>query len=94
MVQLTTFALAVLASAGIVAAKSCNSGGIYCGFALLGRGDYINKITTDLQANNQPTDNQHINQSLWTCLDHGDISFRQFCSSGCNGGDKSDDYCN
>ncbi|KAI0908522.1 hypothetical protein F4823DRAFT_563718 [Ustulina deusta] len=78
MVQITTFALAVLASAGIVAAKS----------------DYINKIITNLRANNEPTDDQHIQQGLWTCLDHGDISFKEYCSLGCNGGDKNDDYCN
>ncbi|KAI1124297.1 hypothetical protein F5Y10DRAFT_249676 [Nemania abortiva] len=94
MVQFTTFALTVLASAGIVAAKSCHSGGIYCGFALLDRGDYINKIITNLEANNEPTDDLHVQQSLWTCLDHGDISFKEYCTLGCNGGDDNDDYCN
>ncbi|KAI0192298.1 hypothetical protein EV127DRAFT_510589 [Xylaria flabelliformis] len=94
MVQITTFALTVLASAGMVAAKSCKSGGIYCGFALLDRGDYINKIITNLQANNEPTDDQHTKQSLWTCLEHGDISLKSYCTLGCNGGDSKDDYCN
>lgn len=61
---------------------------------MISPGDYINKIITNLQANHQPTDDQHINQSLWTCLDHGDIGFKQYCGSGCNGGNKDDDYCN
>ncbi|KAI0132097.1 hypothetical protein BJ170DRAFT_691299 [Xylariales sp. AK1849] len=94
MVQITVFALTVLASAGIVAAKSCKSGGIYCGFSLLDRGDYVTKIITNLRASNEPTDDQHIKQGLWTCLDHGDISFKEYCSVGCNGGDSKDDYCN
>ncbi|KAI0552660.1 hypothetical protein F4679DRAFT_581171 [Xylaria curta] len=94
MVHFASFALTAFACAGIVVAKSCKSGGIYCGFALLDRGDYVNKIITNLQANNEPTDDQHINQSLWACLEHGDISFKSYCTLGCNGGDSNDDYCN
>ncbi|KAK6085167.1 hypothetical protein SCUP234_02108 [Seiridium cupressi] len=82
MLQIAAFTLAVLASAGLVAAKSCNTG------------DYHTKIITNLRASNEPTDDQHIQQGLWTCIEHGDISFKEYCSLGCVGGDSNDDYCN
>ncbi|KAL7622189.1 hypothetical protein AAE478_007692 [Parahypoxylon ruwenzoriense] len=97
MVQFVKIAV-VLATAfssfEMAAAKSCKSGGIYCGFALLKRGDYITKIITNLRANNLPTDDFYIKQSLWSCLEHGDISLIEMCSLGCNGGDSKDDFCN
>lgn len=124
MVQLSTIAI-VLASAlsSIVAAKSCKSGGIYCGTYLLKRGqwefpvssidtksspvqeiklftltlfktgDYITKINTNLLANNLPTSDLYVKQSLWACIEHGDIKLLEFCAAGCVGGDKNDDYC-
>ncbi|KAI1196235.1 hypothetical protein F5X97DRAFT_220272 [Nemania serpens] len=96
MVQVTNFVaiIAVAASsAGLVSAKSCHNGGIYCGTYLLDRGDYINKIITNLRANSLGTEDYNIKNSLWTCIDHGDIQFKELCSVGCIGGDKSDDYC-
>ncbi|KAK9775987.1 putative Killer toxin Kp4 domain-containing protein [Seiridium cardinale] len=95
MVQIAAFTLAVLASAGLVAADSCNAGGIYCGSAMLmiPLGDYVTKIITNLRASNEPTDDPHIQQGLWTCIEHGDISFKEYCTLGCVGGDKKDDYC-
>ncbi|KAM0811611.1 putative Killer toxin Kp4 domain-containing protein [Seiridium cardinale] len=81
MVQIAAFTLAVLASAGLVAADSCNAG------------DYVTKIITNLRASNEPTDDPHIQQGLWTCIEHGDISFKEYCTLGCVGGDKKDDYC-
>ncbi|KAF5871554.1 uncharacterized protein Bfra_008073 [Botrytis fragariae] len=94
MVQLSTITI-VLASvlSSIVAAKSCNSGGIYCGTYLLKRGDYITKINTNLLANNLPTSDLYVKQSLWACIEHGDIKLLEFCAAGCVGGDKNDDYC-
>ncbi|KAF7919370.1 uncharacterized protein EAE97_011702 [Botrytis byssoidea] len=94
MVQLSTIAI-ILASAlsSIVAAKSCNTGGIYCGTYLLKRGDYITKINTNLLANNLPTSDLYVKQSLWACIEHGDIKLLEFCAAGCVGGDKNDDYC-
>ncbi|KAF7858936.1 hypothetical protein EAF04_008977 [Stromatinia cepivora] len=94
MVQLSMITI-VLASAlsGLVAAKSCKTGGIYCGTYLLKRGDYITKINTNLLANNLPTSDLYVKQSLWACIEHGDIRFLQFCAAGCVGGDKNDDYC-
>ncbi|KAM0124255.1 hypothetical protein ACHAP3_010461 [Botrytis cinerea] len=94
MVQLSTIAI-VLASAlsSIVAAKSCKSGGIYCGTYLLKRGDYITKINANLLANNLPTSDLYVKQSLWACIEHGDIKLLEFCAAGCVGGDKNDDYC-
>ncbi|TGO08922.1 hypothetical protein BTUL_0186g00260 [Botrytis tulipae] len=94
MVQLSTITI-ILASAlsSIVAAKSCNTGGIYCGTYLLKRGDYITKINTNLLANNLPTSDLYVKQSLWACIEHGDIKLLEFCAAGCVGGDKNDDYC-
>ncbi|KAI1376638.1 hypothetical protein F4677DRAFT_419115 [Hypoxylon crocopeplum] len=94
MVQFAQVAIIfTTALSGMVAAKSCTTGGIYCGTYLLQRGDYITKIITNLRANNMPTDDNTIKQSLWSCLEHGDISFKEMCSLGCIGGDKKDDYC-
>ncbi|TGO53049.1 hypothetical protein BOTNAR_0306g00120 [Botryotinia narcissicola] len=94
MVQLSTITI-ILASAlsSIVAAKSCNTGGIYCGTYLLKRGDYITKINTNLLAKNLPTSDLYVKQSLWACIEHGDIKLLEFCAAGCVGGDKNDDYC-
>lgn len=33
------------------------------------------------------------NMSLWTCLDHGDISLKQICTAGCLDNGKNDDSC-
>ncbi|KAI1821590.1 hypothetical protein F4861DRAFT_518362 [Xylaria intraflava] len=94
MVQVANFLAALaVAGAGLVSAKSCNNGGIYCGEYLLQRGDYINKIVTNLEANHVKTTDYNINNSLWACTSHGDISFKSLCSVGCHGGDKNDDYC-
>jgi hypothetical protein len=46
-----------------------------------------------LKANNLPPDNQHEQQSLWACTEHGDITFLQMCAAGCIGGTGEDDYC-
>ncbi|KAJ2996589.1 hypothetical protein NUW58_g921 [Xylaria curta] len=89
MVQITNFVATIavaFSSAGLVSAKSCNNGGIYCG-------DYINKIITNLRANGLGTDDYTIKNSLWACIEHGDIQFKEFCDVGCVGGDKNDDYC-
>ncbi|RAL62689.1 hypothetical protein DID88_004532 [Monilinia fructigena] len=94
MVQLSIITLAVASLlSGLAAAKSCKTGGIYCGTDLLRRGDYITKVNTNLLANNLPTSNLYVQQSLWACIEHGDIRFIQFCASGCVGGDSKDDYC-
>ncbi|CAJ2513729.1 Uu.00g018480.m01.CDS01 [Anthostomella pinea] len=95
MGQLSAYTFAVIMSSiGLVAAKSCHTGGVYCGTSLQHRGDYSTKIITNLRAANEPTDAQHISNSLWDCVEHGDISYREFCSLGCHGGDDKDDYCN
>lgn len=56
-------------------------------------GDYITKINTNLLANDMPTSDLYVKQSLWACIEHGDIKLLQFCAAGCVGGDKKDDYC-
>ncbi|TVY25252.1 hypothetical protein LHYA1_G006993 [Lachnellula hyalina] len=94
MVQLSTMTI-VLTSvlSTLVAAKSCKRGGIYCGKSLLDRGDYITKLDTNLKANDKPDTQQYRLESLWTCLEHGDISFIQYCATGCLGNGNNDDSC-
>ncbi|KAI2468680.1 hypothetical protein F4781DRAFT_397513 [Annulohypoxylon bovei var. microspora] len=94
MVQFATVAIAFTAVlSGFVSAKSCHSGGVYCGYSLIKRGDYRDDIVTQLNGVHQSTDNTHIQQSLFGCGNHGTISFKQYCKNGCIGGDKKDDYC-
>ncbi|KAI0898820.1 hypothetical protein F4806DRAFT_493325 [Annulohypoxylon nitens] len=94
MVQIATVIVAFTAVlSGFASAKSCKNGGVYCGTALIHRGDYHDDIVTQLQAHRQSTDEIHVQQSLFGCGKHGQITFRQYCSKGCVGGDKKDDYC-
>ncbi|KAI0138901.1 hypothetical protein F4776DRAFT_670217 [Hypoxylon sp. NC0597] len=94
MVQLITVVATLTAVLpGLVSSKSCNSGGVYCGYALIGRGDYRDDIITQLHGAGQSTDDIVIQQSLFSCGSHGTISFQQFCNNGCVGGDSKDDYC-
>ncbi|KAI8953340.1 hypothetical protein F4801DRAFT_576514 [Xylaria longipes] len=74
--------IVALSAAGLVAAKNCRIGG-----------DYINRITTRLRANNKTTDDFNIQNSLWACIIHGDIAFMEVCPVGCVGGTKRLDYC-
>ncbi|OAQ80502.1 hypothetical protein VFPBJ_06087 [Purpureocillium lilacinum] len=86
--------IAILASATAVVADSCNRGGVYCGSSLLRKGNYRNHIIETLKAANQPTDESHIQNSKFDCLDKGDIAYREFCSRGCGGTDtENPDYC-
>ena len=56
-------------------------------------GDYHDDIVTQLAAHKQSTDEIHVQQSLFGCGKHGQITFREYCKKGCVGGDKKDDYC-
>ncbi|EHK15284.1 uncharacterized protein TRIVIDRAFT_38080 [Trichoderma virens Gv29-8] len=91
----TLASVAILSNACFVSAKSCRSGGIYCGYALQQKGkcQYRDDIIVELKASHQPTDGRHIDHSLFSCLQHGKIDFQKFCNNGCVGGDKKDDYC-
>ncbi|KAI1372959.1 hypothetical protein F4677DRAFT_462687 [Hypoxylon crocopeplum] len=96
MVQFSQIAIALtmaISGFGLVSAKSCHKGGIYCGQDLLNRGDYISKIKINLEAHDFDTDKTTINNSLWDCTEHGDISLREVCHNKCQGGDSKDDYC-
>ncbi|OTA59762.1 hypothetical protein K449DRAFT_436021 [Hypoxylon sp. EC38] len=94
MVQLITIVVTFTAVfSGFVSAKSCKSGGVYCGYSLIARGDYRDDIITQLHGADKSTDETVINQSLFLCGSHGTISFSQFCNNGCVGGDSRDDYC-
>ncbi|KAI0844048.1 hypothetical protein F5Y00DRAFT_266970 [Daldinia vernicosa] len=94
MVQLAQVAIIfATALAGFTTADDCNRGGIYCGTYLQQKGDYRTKIIESLRANKMPTDDNTVDQSLFICLEGGDISFKEMCSRGCIGGDTNDDYC-
>ncbi|KAK0117668.1 hypothetical protein ONS95_011997 [Cadophora gregata] len=77
----------------LVAASSCHNGGIYCGFGLMQRGNYITKINTGLQAKHITRSDYHQKNSLWSCGDHGDIEFKQICEVGCFDNGTDDDAC-
>ncbi|RYP59132.1 hypothetical protein DL769_008667 [Monosporascus sp. CRB-8-3] len=92
--KITAILAACLIAATAVVAKSCNRGGVYYGSSLLRRGNYRDHIVETLQAVGQPTDEAHIQNSKFDCLDDGDIAFRQFHSKGCGGTDSENpDYC-
>ncbi|KAI0437316.1 hypothetical protein F4803DRAFT_570954 [Xylaria telfairii] len=56
-------------------------------------GDYVTRITTHLRASNLTTEDYNIENSLWACIYHGEITFVEMCWFGCVGGTKRDDYC-
>ncbi|KAJ7323641.1 hypothetical protein DFH08DRAFT_711762 [Mycena albidolilacea] len=87
--------LTTLASAGVLEARdSCNSGGVYCGTSLLNKGNYHDHIVEVLTQNGQPTDEAHVDNSLFNCLSGGEISFISFCGNGCGGTTTtSPDFC-
>ncbi|KAF8139569.1 hypothetical protein K438DRAFT_1637272 [Mycena galopus ATCC 62051] len=90
VVFLTTLA----AASELEADNSCNAGGVYCGVSLLNKGNYQDHIVQVLEAAGQPTDEAHIDYSLFDCLSGGNIRFIEYCSSGCGGTtSKQDDYC-
>ncbi|KAJ6528353.1 hypothetical protein DFH09DRAFT_1036230 [Mycena vulgaris] len=84
-----------LASASVLEVRdSCNRGGVYCGTSLLNKGNYRDHIIQVLEQNGQPTDEAHIDNSLFDCLSGGDISLRGFCANGCGGTTTKDpDFC-
>ena len=49
-----------------------------------------------LKANNEPTDIEHMNDTLFNCnpTKDGSISFNSFCMFGCeDSGEGEDDFC-
>ncbi|KAE9392380.1 hypothetical protein BT96DRAFT_830690 [Gymnopus androsaceus JB14] len=81
-------------TASVVKADSCNDSGVYCGQSLLNKGNYMDHIIQVLQANKQPTDKQHIIDSLFDYVSNGDIVYEEFCANGCGGiGNTEDDFC-
>ncbi|KAF8068076.1 hypothetical protein FPV67DRAFT_1669944 [Lyophyllum atratum] len=86
-------------TASAVVASNCKKGLYYCGSVLLTRGNYYNQIDAALLAAHQPDDSNHINNSLFFCINddnsNGNIYFNNFCGGGCqNGGDSHSDFCN
>ncbi|KAI1381195.1 hypothetical protein F4677DRAFT_119323 [Hypoxylon crocopeplum] len=97
MVKFITIAAAAMAGlASTVFADECRNNGIYCGSALLGKGNYFANIIEELEANGQSTDQNHVEQSLFVCGDDKGAAhahFQAFCPNGCQGGDKKNDFC-
>ncbi|QMW42881.1 hypothetical protein AFCA_007085 [Aspergillus flavus] len=97
MVKFTILPLAgIVALASLAAANNCKTGLNYCGYNLLGTGNYGAQANGALKAANQPTDDPHIRESLFHCNggNNGDISFIQYCGGGCrDGGSGNSDYC-
>lgn len=60
-------------------------------------GNYYNQIYQALVDNNQPTDSEHVNDSLFYCTggSNGAIEFEYFCAAGVctNGGNNNNDSC-
>jgi hypothetical protein len=57
-------------------------------------GNYQDHIVQVLQSVCQPTDEAHIDYSLFDCLSGGNIKFISFCSKGCGGSTTTaGDYC-
>ncbi|EMR62649.1 hypothetical protein MGN70_010943 [Eutypa lata] len=84
----------IFATAAVVFADSCNRGGVYCGISLLNKGNYRDHIIQVLLANGQPTDEAHIQNSLFDCVSDGNINYVQYCGNGCGGTGSTDpDFC-
>ncbi|KAI0193879.1 hypothetical protein F4808DRAFT_464641 [Astrocystis sublimbata] len=77
-----------------VLADSCNRGGVYCGSSLLRKGNYRDHIVETLTDEGVSTDEMHVQNALFNCLDDGDIMYTAYCIAGCGGTDSEDpDYC-
>jgi hypothetical protein len=77
-----------LAAVGV---SACLEGLKYCGSGIVKDGDY-EKVVRALEDADQPTDVQHVEDSLFYCGQQ--IEFREFCPKGCQyGGSGVDDYC-
>ncbi|GAM89506.1 hypothetical protein ANO11243_075450 [Dothideomycetidae sp. 11243] len=91
--------LSVLSAAAVsvnaMPQSNCVQGLTYCGSVLLTRGNYYQDILNSLNGAGQPTDSNHISNSLFYCASADGVPFQQFCGTGCvNGGDGNSDHCN
>ncbi|KAI8624404.1 hypothetical protein F5Y19DRAFT_454592 [Xylariaceae sp. FL1651] len=94
MVQSSIIAIALTAAfSGFAAAKSCKTGGIYCGTSLLNRGNYITNINTGLAAQSLPQTEFNQHNSLWDCTHNGQVQFSTLCLMGCLPNGSNDDTC-
>ncbi|GAB1192431.1 hypothetical protein BDV32DRAFT_117298 [Aspergillus pseudonomiae] len=94
MVKFTLLPLVALAT--LAAANNCKTSLNYCGYNLLGIGNYAAQINEALKAAGQPTDDAHIRESLFHCNggNNGDISWITYCGGSCqDGGSGKSDYC-
>ncbi|MCJ1265921.1 hypothetical protein MMC22_005803 [Lobaria immixta] len=87
------FAAGLAGLTGFVSADSCVNNRNYCGFGLLRKGNYYQNIIDELNRVRQPTDDADIQQSLFHCEEHGDISFVTFCGTCHDGPTGKDASC-
>ncbi|KAI0890741.1 uncharacterized protein GGS22DRAFT_184087 [Annulohypoxylon maeteangense] len=91
---LITIALSAALS-GIATARNCGVGYYYCGSNLLSKGDYYADIIGALEDAEEPTDEDHVENSLFLCKGPDDVPFVEYCEDGCdNEGAGSSDTCN
>ncbi|KAI1132449.1 hypothetical protein F5Y10DRAFT_261158 [Nemania abortiva] len=78
----------------VVTAANCGHGYYYCGFNLLDKGDYYEDIIRALQEAGQPTDEDHVTNSVFYCKGDDNVPFVQYCDGSChNYGAGSSDSC-
>ncbi|KAL2060384.1 hypothetical protein VTL71DRAFT_9779 [Oculimacula yallundae] len=68
--------------AAAVPQDNCRHGLTYCGDGLLRKGNYLSDIINSLNSANQPTDQNHINYSLFACKGDDDVPFKRYCGVG------------
>ncbi|KAI1879303.1 hypothetical protein JX265_002257 [Neoarthrinium moseri] len=85
---------ATSAFCGIATASNCKHGLYYCGHGLLHKGNYYQDISSSLRAAGQPSDDAHVNDSLFFCQGDDDVPFVSYCAQGCqDGGSGKSDHC-
>ncbi|KAF2113096.1 hypothetical protein BDV96DRAFT_151113 [Lophiotrema nucula] len=89
------FILLVISLVPFCSAEDCKAGLDYCGWNLLQRSNYSDRIEAALLAKNQPTTVQQVDSSIFFCWQGGDIEFQVYCgNNNCqNGGTDRSDYC-
>ncbi|ROW06753.1 hypothetical protein VMCG_04189 [Cytospora schulzeri] len=80
--------------AGFAVADNCQHNVYYCGKSIMRKGDYYTTIVDSLSKAGQPTDEQHVTDSLFLCMDDDNVPFKDYCANGCTvGPSDGNDYC-
>ncbi|PHH62437.1 hypothetical protein CDD81_7156 [Ophiocordyceps australis] len=79
----------------LVAARNCDNGFQYCGYALRRIGNYDVRIQRALSHAGEPVDPRHFDHSLFKCTGGagGDIVFVKYCRGSCIDHSDHDDSC-